>query len=276
MNAKQLPSSYRKLSERDGILSPWYKEKVHWVQWHESPNDPQTNMTGKTFNDTASSRSDVLEEKGEINLAHVENARSTASDSVEDQYEKHYEDIDEGFDPKVIKKLVRKIDWHIIPILSAMYCISLIDRTNLSMARSVNNKAMNKELGLDKGDRYSIATMIFFIPYIILEIPSQTGLRAFGVRAWLGSATFLWGIVMMCFGFVTSWQQLAALRALLGIFESALFPGAAFLISCWYPRKSMAVRNTLFYFGASGVGGLSSILAWGISQMHGTAGKSGW
>jgi MFS family permease len=81
---------------------------------------------------------------------------------------------------------------------------------------------------------------------------------------------------MMCFGFVTSWQQLTALRALLGVFESALFPGAAFLISCWYPRKSMGVRNTAFYFSATGIGGLSSILAWVISQMHGKSGKSGW
>lgn len=233
-------------------------------------------MTGKLYNDSTSSRSDGLDEKAEVNIAHVETARGADSDALADQYDRHYEDIDEGFDPKVLKKLVRKIDWHIIPILSAMYCISLIDRTNLSMARSVNEKKMNTELGLNVGDRYSIATMIFYIPYIILEIPSQTGLRAFGVRIWLGTATLLWGIVMLCFGFVNNWQQLTALRALLGIFESALFPGAAFLISCWYPRKSMAVRNTIFYFGATGIGGLSSILAWGISQMHGTAGKSGW
>lgn len=80
----------------------------------------------------------------------------------------------------------------------------------------------------------------------------------------------------MCFGFITSWNQLAGLRAVLGAFESTLFPGAAYLIACWYPRKSMAVRNTAFYFGSTAIGGLSSILAWGISQMDGTAGKHGW
>ncbi|TXT13900.1 uncharacterized protein COLE_00093 [Cutaneotrichosporon oleaginosum] len=179
-----------------------------------------------------------------------------------------------------MKRLVRKIDLHVIPILALMYCISLIDRTNLSMARAANNKAMNKELGLDVGNRYSLATMIFFIPYIILEIPadhqSQIGLRAFGPKIWLSLSCLLWGVVMMCFGFLQNWQGLVGLRALLGAFESTLFPGAAYLIACWYPRKQMATRNTAFYFGSTAVGGLSSILAWGISQMHGTAGKSGW
>lgn len=81
---------------------------------------------------------------------------------------------------------------------------------------------------------------------------------------------------MLCMGFVKTPQQLIALRALLGIFEASLFPGAAFLIACWYPRKSMATRNTAFYFTSTAIGGLSSILAWGISQMNGTAGYAGW
>lgn len=117
---------------------------------------------------------------------------------------------------------------------------------------------------------------IFFIPYIILEIPSQLGLRKYGVRGWLASAVILWGVVMLAMGFVKTPQQLIATRALLGIFEASLFPGAAFLIACWYPRKSMATRNTAFYFTSTAIGGMSSILAWGISQMNGTANMAGW
>jgi hypothetical protein len=79
--------------------------------------------------------------------------------------------VDYGFDPVMLKKIVRKIDLRLIPILSAMYCISLIDRTNLSLARAANKNAMDIKLGLNVGQRYSIATLIFFIPYIILEVP---------------------------------------------------------------------------------------------------------
>jgi hypothetical protein len=80
-------------------------------------------------------------------------------------------DIDFGFAPEVVKKLTRKIDHRLIPVLSMMYGISLIDRTNLAIARAANDGYMNTELGLKDNDRYSIITLIFFVPYIILEIP---------------------------------------------------------------------------------------------------------
>lgn len=105
---------------------------------------------------------------------------------------------------------------------------------------------------------------------------SQLGLRKFGARWWLGSATFLWGVVMLGMGFAHNWQTLAALRAVLGIFESALFPGAAFLISCWYPRKQMATRNSIFYIISGLVGSLASPIGYSFSLLHGRAGISGW
>jgi len=80
-------------------------------------------------------------------------------------------DIDDGFDPAFVKRTMRKVDWRLIPVLSAMYCVSLIDRTNLSGARQANDRHFDKELGTTIGDRYSIITIMFFIPYIILEIP---------------------------------------------------------------------------------------------------------
>lgn len=77
-------------------------------------------------------------------------------------------DIDAGIDPVFLKRLQRKIDFRLIPVLSLMYAISLIDRTNLAIARAANENFMNKELALDinKGDnnRYSIITLVFFVP----------------------------------------------------------------------------------------------------------------
>lgn len=81
------------------------------------------------------------------------------------------QDIDQGFDPDLVKRTVRKIDWRLIPILSAVYTISLIDRTNLSTARAANANQMDRDLGTHIGDRYSVITLIFFVPYIILELP---------------------------------------------------------------------------------------------------------
>jgi len=79
--------------------------------------------------------------------------------------------IDAGFEPAMLKRLVRRIDFRLIPILSLMYLISIVDRTNLAIARAANNVYMDKELHLKVGDRYSIITCIFFVPYILFELP---------------------------------------------------------------------------------------------------------
>ncbi|BEJ17664.1 hypothetical protein CspHIS471_0610650 [Cutaneotrichosporon sp. HIS471] len=234
-----------------------------------------------------------LHEKDEINNGYkAETSHSERDDNSPDPYHERPEDledhrsrqtdIDHGFDPTEVNQTVRKVDLRLIPILSALYCISLIDRTNLSLARAANKLQMNHDLNLTnpdgsaQGNRYGLATVMFFIPYILLEVPSQLGLRKFGAKLWLGTATVLWGIVMIGMGFVTNWQGLVALRAILGIFESCLFPGAAFLISCWYPRHQMATRNSFFYCLSIVLSGLSSIMAWGISQLHTKRGLHGW
>lgn len=83
-----------------------------------------------------------------------------------------FNDIDDGFDPVMLKALRRRVDWRLIPIMSAMYAISLVDRVNLAIARAANDVHMDKELGTGAdNDRYSIITLVFFVPYIIFEMP---------------------------------------------------------------------------------------------------------
>ncbi|BEI80882.1 hypothetical protein CcaverHIS002_0200420 [Cutaneotrichosporon cavernicola] len=210
---------------------------------------------------------------------HVEQAVRSSSDSVKyDETERKLGvDIDEGFDPDEVKRVTRKVDWRLIPMLVLMYAISLIDRTNLSVARTANNDKFDKELGTGgTNNRYSIITVVFFAPYIVFELPSQFGLRAFGARLWLGSAVFLWGLVMLGMGFAQNWQTLAALRVILGVFESALFPGAAFLISCWYPRKELAFRNVVFYVTSALGSSFAKVIGFGFAHLDGRAGLSGW
>jgi MFS family permease len=105
---------------------------------------------------------------------------------------------------------------------------------------------------------------------------SQFGLRRFGARMWLGGAVVLWGIAQLCMGFAKTWQQLAGLRAVLGAFESALFPGAAYLLACWYPRKSMASRNTIFYMLSAFSSSCTTPLTYCFTLLHRRGGLSGW
>lgn len=187
-----------------------------------------------------------------------------------------FKDIDDGFDPVEVKRLTRKIDLRIVPILSAMYSISLIDRNNVSLARQANNMAMQHTLGLGVGMRFSIITLVFFLTYIVCELPSQFGLRRFRPRWWLGTAVLLWGIVMITMTFATHWTHLVVQRLLLGMFESCLLPGAAYLVACWYPRRNMASRNSIFFTVSCVMAGLAGIMTWGFSHLDGKRGLAGW
>ncbi|PWN45404.1 MFS general substrate transporter [Ceraceosorus guamensis] len=170
-------------------------------------------------------------------------------------------------DPWEVKRTMRKVDWRLVPILAALYSISLIDRTNISLARAAGmGRTLN--LNIPGTNYYSIAVLIFFVPYILFELPSNLGMRRWGAAKWLGGATILWGIVMLAMGFVETWQQLAACRALLGIFEAALFPGAVYLLSSWYPRAEVQRRMSIFYSLSILASGLSAILAYGLGLIR--------
>jgi MFS family permease len=95
---------------------------------------------------------------------------------------------------------------------------------------------MTHDLSLAVENRYNIIALVFFIPYIIFEFPSNALVRQIGVRNHLAAICFLWGCVMVDCGFVTSWQQLAGLRVRLGIFEAGFFPACVYLLSTWYVR----------------------------------------
>ncbi|KAI5788283.1 major facilitator superfamily domain-containing protein [Geopyxis carbonaria] len=178
-----------------------------------------------------------------------------------------------GIDLEYEKKLIRKVDLRLLPILGALYSVALIDRTNMSNAAIAG---MTVDLELYVGDRYSIALLIFFIPYFIFELPSNIVLRKVGAAVWLSGIVLAWGSVMIGMGFVKDWKLLVVCRAILGFFEAGFFPACVYLVSCWYVRYEVQKRMAAFYLVSVLVGGFSSILAYGLMQLEGTHGIRGW
>ncbi|KAF8464454.1 major facilitator superfamily domain-containing protein [Kalaharituber pfeilii] len=166
-----------------------------------------------------------------------------------------------------------RVDWKLLPILGAMYAVSLIDRTNMSNALIAG---MGLELNFMVGDRYSIALLLFFVPYFLFELPSNILLRKIGAARWLGSITMAWGLVMMGMGFAQNWWSIAILRTVLGLFEAGFFPGCVYLISCWYVRYEVQKRLAAFFLVSVLAGGFSPLLATALIQMKGLAGYLGW
>ncbi|GAA5881185.1 hypothetical protein JCM16303_004834 [Sporobolomyces ruberrimus] len=206
-----------------------------------------------------------FEEKGKSE--HQEYAQQTATPV------NHADDPALQVSDEFAKKTIRKVDLRLLIILSAIYAVSLIDRTNISVARVAG---MAKALQLTVGERYSIITLVFFVPYIIFELPSNLLIRKVGPRVLLSAITVLWGAVMLGMGFVTDWTQLLACRFLLGLLESGFFPGCVFLISCWYTRHELQKRMSFFYLTSMVISGFSNIIGYGISLLEGRQGLGGW
>jgi sugar phosphate permease len=115
------------------------------------------------------------------------------------------------------KRILRKIDLRLLPLVVVLHAISLVDRTNISVARIAG---MDEDLMLETDQRVSIVTSTFFIGYILFNIPSNIVIRGVGAARFLGTITVAWGIVTIGIGFVNSWVVAAVLRSLLGVFEA--------------------------------------------------------
>jgi MFS family permease len=171
-------------------------------------------------------------------------------------------DVDHGFTLAEQKAIVRRTDRRLVLICGAMYCVSLMDRTNMSSARIAG---MNVELRL-QGLDYNIANLVFFIPYIIFQPPSTIVVRKLGPRIHLAAITLLWGGVMIGMGFVQDFGQLAGMRVLLGFLEAGFFPSCVYLLSTWYTRYEVGKRYSVFYLLGCVASAFSGILAFGVCK----------
>ncbi|GAA5849775.1 hypothetical protein JCM8547_000559 [Rhodosporidiobolus lusitaniae] len=170
------------------------------------------------------------------------------------------------------KKLIRRIDFKLVPFLSLLYLLSFLDRVNIGQARL---DGLEADLGLT-GSHYQIALLMFFVGYVITEVPSNMLLKKIRPSRLIPGIMLVWGIIMTCMGFVKNYEQLVALRFLLGLSESALFPGCCFYLVSWYKRDESQLRIAIFFSSATLSGAFGGLLAFGIGKMRGIGGLPGW
>ncbi|QRV80256.1 major facilitator superfamily transporter [Ceratobasidium sp. AG-Ba] len=178
------------------------------------------------------------------------------------------------FDAARTRRLLRKMDWNIVPFLALLYLLSFLDRTNIGNARLAGLEA---DLGMNKLSlQYNTALAIFFPFYVAAEIPSNMMLKKTRPSLWFAIIMVAWGLCMTFMGFVTSYPGLLVARAFLGIAEGGLFPGVTFYITMWYRRHECGLRMAIFFSAATAAGAFGGLLARGISEMRGLGGKAGW
>lgn len=172
----------------------------------------------------------------------------------------------------VDRKLVRRLDLVLLPWLCFLYLLAFLDRTNIGNAKidNMTNDIIMSNLG------YSAALMIFFVAYSAFEPVANVLLKRMRPSIFLPLIMVGWGGCMTAMGLVKNWSGLMAARFFLGVFESGLFPGVNYFISCWYRRDEFALRAALFFSFAALAGSFGGLLAAAISTMDGIGGFAGW
>lgn len=168
--------------------------------------------------------------------------------------------------------LYRRISLRIVPFLFACYIVSILDRSNIGFAQL----QMKHDLGITDA-MYSLGAVLFFVGYVLFELPSNLLLRKFGARRTFARIMVLWGGMSVAMITVASAQHFYVLRFLLGVFEAGFFPGVVLYLTYWYPARRRAAVLSIFYAGVAVAGMVGGLLSgWIMRDMAGVLGLHGW
>ncbi|KAL0062051.1 hypothetical protein AAF712_011129 [Marasmius tenuissimus] len=176
-------------------------------------------------------------------------------------------------DGEVEKRLVRKVDKRIVPTIWVLYTLSYLDRANIGNAKV---GGMEQQLNLTS-TQYSVILLLFFVSYVLFEVPANMLLTRVRPSLYLSVLCFLWGGVAACLAAGNSWQSLAGIRFVLGVVEAGFAPGVAFYLSSWYKRHELAKRFSIYYTATAVSGAFSGLLAGVITdRLKFARGIHGW
>ncbi len=147
-------------------------------------------------------------------------------------------------EPERLRPIQWKVFWRIVPVLFVAYVISFLDRVNVGFAAL----QMNKQFGFTPVI-FSTGISLFFLGYLICEIPSNTMILRFGAQRWLARIMVTWGIVECLNALISGPNSFYVLRLLLGVAEAGLFPGVIFYLTYWIAAGNRARATATLMLG---------------------------
>lgn len=135
-------------------------------------------------------------------------------------------------EPEVGRRAIRKVAWRLIPFMGLLYLMAFLDRVNIGFAALT----MNADIGLTPA-MFGFASGIFFIGYVLFEVPSNIVMERVGARLWMARIMITWGALSAGTAFVTTPNSLYVLRFLLGVAEAGFFPGMILYLTYWFPAR---------------------------------------
>ena len=167
--------------------------------------------------------------------------------------------------------VVSKVRRRLIPFLFLLYIVAYLDRINVGFAAL----QMNQALGFS-ATTYGLGAGMFFLSYVLFEIPSNVILARIGARLWIARIMITWGIVSSSMMFVRGSAGFYTLRFLLGAAEAGFFPGLIFYLTQWFPARERARTIAMFMTATLTAGVIGGPTSGALLSLHGVAGLAGW
>lgn len=169
------------------------------------------------------------------------------------------------------QRVIRQATYRLIPFMFVLYIVAYLDRINVGFAAL----HMNADLGLSHA-LFGLGSGIFFIGYVLFEIPSNLILHKMGARLWIARIMISWGVISSAMMFVSGPVSFYVLRFLLGLAEAGFFPGMILYLTYWFPDRYLARKVALFMTATPLAGVIGGPVSGALLEMHGFWGISGW
>ncbi len=169
------------------------------------------------------------------------------------------------------ERLLRRLTWRIVPLVTAIYLFAIIDRGNIGFAKL----QMAHDLGLSEVT-FGFGASLFFVGYLIFEVPSAILQTRYGARVWLARIVGTWGLLTMALAFASSTASFFVLRFLLGLAEAGAYPGIIFYLAQWFPPTHRVRVLALLTLGSALGNMLGSLMAGALLDLAGVFGLAGW
>ncbi|KAI9276857.1 major facilitator superfamily domain-containing protein [Phascolomyces articulosus] len=170
------------------------------------------------------------------------------------------------------KKLVQKINFTTVPFICIIAFLQFLDKYTLNFSAVMG---LFQDTGIT-GDQFAWLGSIYYMGYLVFQFPNQYLLQKCPLSKYLGTAIILWGITVGCTALATNFVQLAALRFLLGFFESVTYPALFLLIGVIYRRTEQVMFFGMISISNALGGAFAGLIGVGFLKLDGVHGLSPW
>ncbi|KAF2829055.1 allantoin permease [Ophiobolus disseminans] len=166
--------------------------------------------------------------------------------------------------PAEEEKLIRKIDWMVMPLMWSCYCLQYLDKTLVNYAAVMG---LYDDAKITTA-QFSNLALFFYVSYLAFEFPHAYGMQRLPTAKYLGTCVAFWGLVTALTCVCKNYGALVATRILLGCFESAVAPSLILITGMWYKKQEQPLRTGIWYLGVGTGTMIGSLISFGFQHYY--------